>query len=219
MNTRRTALHTALLGLAMSPLLFVAGCATAPPTADRMAIAPMGTLSTFHRKSSGSLGNFDSKVVWTHAPTTWQGKPAILFSAPQQVSSVHDPAGFAVLANVSADGKPLMSFDPPVDYVWPLAVGKAWTTQYTVTVHATGAKLPLRRDYRVEAFETVTVPAGSFKAWKVSWKDSTGETETRWFSPEAGLATIKRRVDRPATHPQGAGVLDGELVSHVPPPR
>jgi hypothetical protein len=173
MDTKRTTRSAALMALAISPVLFVAGCATAPPTAERMSVAPMGTVATYHRKSSGSLGRFDSQVVWTHTPTTWQGKPAILFSAPQQVASVHD----------------------------------------AVSLHGTGVQLPIRRDYRVEAFEDVTVPAGTFKAWKLFWKDSTGETETRWFSPEAGLATIKRHVERHATHAQGPGQLDAELVS------
>jgi hypothetical protein len=66
----------------------------------------------------------------------------------------------------------------------------------------------------VESWGDVTVPAGTFKAYKVVWTDSTGDIETRWVGPQQGLATIKRHVDRPATHPQGAGVLDAELESY-----
>ena len=219
MNTRRTALSAALLGLAGSTLLIVSGCATPPPAADRMVISPMGTVLTYHRKSSGSLGTYDGQVVWTHAPATWQGQPVIAFGAPQAGVALHDPASFATRAMLSADGKPVMAFDPPIDYAWPLTVGQTWSTQYAVTLYPSGAKVPMKRDFKVEGFEDVTVPAGTFKAWKLSWKDSTGETETRWISPAQGIATVKRHVERPATHAQGPGVLDAELLSRVLPPR
>ena len=219
MNRRGIFFSTALLGLTVSPLFLVAGCATAPPSAERMGVAPFGTVSTYHRTSSGSLGAYNGKVVWTFTPTAWQGKPMVLFAAPGMGGSVHDPVSFAVVATTAPDGKPLMSFTPPIDYAWPLEVGKTWTTEHTVAVHSTGAQMRFKREYRVDAHEQVTVPAGSFKAWKVSWKDTSGETETRWLSPELGIATIKRHVERPPTHPQGAGVLDAELQSHVLPQR
>jgi hypothetical protein len=217
MHTRRAALSAALLGLAGPTLLIVSGCATPPPMAERMVISPMGTVLTYHRKSSGSLGTYDGQVVWTHAPATWQGQPVIAFGAPQAGVALHDPASFAIWAMLSADGKPVMAFDPPIDYAWPLTVGKTWSSQHTVTLHASGAKVPLKRAFKVEAIEDVTVPAGTFKTWKISWKDSTGETETRWISPAQGIATVKRHVERPATHAQGAGVLDAVLLSRVLP--
>ena len=52
-----------LLAATAASTLMMAGCATAPPTASGIAPTPMGTVSTFHRKSSGSLGSFDGQVV------------------------------------------------------------------------------------------------------------------------------------------------------------
>ncbi|MDP1684091.1 hypothetical protein [Hydrogenophaga sp.] len=219
MNPRPTTRSAALSALAGFTLLAVTGCATPPPVAERMEMSPMGTVTTYHRKSSGSLGTFDGQVVWTHAPATWQGKPVISFGAPQAGVALHDPVSFGMLATLHPDGRPAMSFDPPLDYAWPLTVGQTWSSQYTVTLHASGAKVPLKRDFKVEAIEDVTVPAGTFKTWKISWKDSTGETETRWISPAQGIATVKRHVERPATHAQGAGVLDAVLLSRVLPAR
>ncbi len=217
MIPRRTALSAALLALTGFTLLIVPGCATRPPVAERMAISPMGTVTTYHRKSSGSLGNYDGQVAWTHAPATWQGKPVIALGAPQAGVVLADPVSFAMIAMLHPDGKPMMAFDPPMDYAWPLTVGQTWSTQYTVTLYPSGAKVPLKRDFKVEGTEKVTVPAGTFKAWKLSWKDSTGESETRWISPAQGIATVKRHVERTASHPQGPGVLDAELISLVLP--
>ena len=79
MHTRRVFTASLLTATA----LLATGCATAPPVASRMELDPLGTVTTYHRKSSGSLGTYDGKVVWTHAPATWQGKPVISFGAPQ----------------------------------------------------------------------------------------------------------------------------------------
>jgi hypothetical protein len=217
MNPRRTALSAALLALTGFTLLTVSGCAAPPPVAERMVMSPMGTVLTYHRKSSGSLGTYDGKVVWTHAPATWQGKQMISVGAPQAGVALHDPVSFGLAVMLTPDSKPFMAFDPPMDYAWPLKVGQTWSTQYAVTLYPSGAKVPMTRDFKVEAFEDVTVPAGTFKAWKLSWKDSTGETETRWISPAQGVATVKRHVERPVTHAQGPGVLDAELLSRVLP--
>lgn len=216
MKTSRT-VHATLMVSAAAALLLGAGCASTPPTAEKMATAPMGTVTTYHRKSSGSLGTFDGQVVWTHAPATWQGKPVIAFGAPQAGVALHEPATFGMLASLNPAGQPLMSFDPPIDYPWPLQVGKTWTANHTVTLYPSGRTVPTKIEGKVESWGDVTVPAGTFKAFKLVWTMNGNEFETRWINPAEGLATIKRHVERPATHPQGAGVLDAELLSRVLP--
>ena len=109
MNTSHT-FRTTLLASAAAAMLLTAGCASTPPTADKMQINPMGTVLTYHRKSSGSLGNFDGQVVWTQTPATWQGKPIISSGAPQAGVGLHDPATFGLVANLNPAGQPLMSF-------------------------------------------------------------------------------------------------------------
>ena len=217
--TTKNITRTTTLALASAALLLSAGCASTPPTAEKMQINPMGTVLTYHRKSSGSLGNFDGQVVWTQTPATWQGKPIISSGAPQAGMGLHDPATFGLVANLNPAGQPLMSFEPPIDYPWPLQVGKTWTGNHTVTLYPSGNKLPLKVEGKVESYGDVTVPAGTFKAFKLVWSMNQNEFETRWMDPNNGLATIKRHVERPASHPQGAGVLDAELLSRVMPPR
>jgi hypothetical protein len=206
-------------GAAASAVLLAAGCATAPPVAEGFMDVPMGTVTTYHRKSSGSLGSYDGKVVWTYSPATWAGKAVIAFGAPQAGVSLHEPRDFWMVAQLQANGKPVMSYDPPIGYQWPLQVGKQWTSKHMVTLHDSGRVVPLSIDWKVESWGDVTVPAGTFKAYKLVWTNSQGEVETRWANPQEGLMTIKRHVERPASHPQGPGVLDAELLSRVLPAR
>lgn len=189
--------------------------ASAQPVAESPAATPAGTVMSFHRKSSGSLGTFDGPVVWTISHGTWEGRPAVVQMA-RLGGSARDPKTHANMANLDAAGKATMVFDPPVGYQWPLQVGKTWTSKHTVTMLATGQTMPLEVNWKVEAWEDVTVPAGTFKAYKVVFTNNSGEVETHWIAP-AGALLAKRLVTRPATHPQGAGELEAVLLSQVPP--
>lgn len=206
----------AALGLSVATsLLLTASCASVPPVAEKQVMAPIGTVTTYHRKSSGSLGTFDGKVVWTHTASTWQDKPVVSFGAPQAGVALHDPVNHDLLAMLDPNGKPIMSYDPPMKYRWPLVVGSSWQSSHTATLHATGRTIPLQIDWKVESWGDVTVPAGTFKAYRLVWTNKLGEVATRWTSPSEGIATIKRHAERPGTHPQGAGVLEAERLSVV----
>lgn len=195
-------------------VLLVGGCAVSPPAAEKMVIAPVGSVMTYHRKSSGGLGTYDGQVVWSMAKSTWQDQPVYSFGSALAGTTLHEPSQFGVVAQLNPAGKPVFSFSPPFSYPWPLEVGKTWTSTHTMTLHASGKAMPIQFTGKVESWGDVTVPAGTFKAYKLVWTDSTGDVETRWVNPQQGLATIKRHIDRPATHPQGAGVLDAELESY-----
>ena len=87
----------------------------------------MGTVSTFHRKSSGSLGNFDGRVVWTQTAATWQGRPVLAYASPAG-TSLHLPTSHGLVANLNPQGQPVMSYDPSIDAPWPLQVGQERST-------------------------------------------------------------------------------------------
>lgn len=205
------------VGLSVAGALLASGCSTTPPVAEGFAAAPVGTVTTLHRRSSGSLGNSDGKVVWTLSNGTWQGKPVVISASPEVGGWVLDPKTYAYIASLDRAGKHVYSYDPPMGYQWPLEVGKTWTSKHVRTVQASGQSMPIEVSWKVESWGDVTVPAGTFKAYKVVATNNLGEVETIWSSPKDGVTIVKRSVVRPATHPQGAGGLDAELLSNVLP--
>ena len=109
--------------------------------------------------------------------------------------------------------KPIVTWDPPLNWVWPLEVGKSWTREQRVTFHAAKRTVPYAMTQKVEAYEDVTVPAGTFKAFKVSTVTSLGDENLVWFSPELGVF-VKQSAKRTAKHPQGPGTRSLELLSY-----
>lgn len=75
-------------------------------------------------------------------------------------------------------------------YAWPLTVGKVWQTRFTFGTMSV-------REMRgvVNAFEEVTVPAGTFRAYKVDVADAAWfwapYRTTYWYAPAIGLV-VKR---------------------------
>jgi hypothetical protein len=101
-----------------------------------------------------------------------------------------------------------------LSWEWPIEVGKTWTKKYTITIHATKQTIPFEVRQKVEAYEDVTVPAGTFKAFKVVTSDTLGSENINWFSPELGIF-VKTTLRRTAKHPAGAGTRETELVSQT----
>jgi hypothetical protein len=110
------------------------------------------------------------------------------------------------------DGKPAVSFDPPIGWQYPLKVGKTWTTRHRMTMHATGNSVEFDFSCNVEDFEKVTVRAGTFDAFRVRCKTNLGADDTYWSSPGLG-PFVKTRLLRDARHPAGAGTQESELVA------
>lgn len=216
MNVCKRHFSLSLLGLATAAAL-LPGCATAPPQAPEFISAKYGTVLEYHRKSNGSYGNFDDRVSWDHKPGTWQGQSAMLVVSPQAGAQLYEGKTHGMVALLGRDGKPAVTYDPPLAYRWPMKVGDSYATEHKVTYHASGRTVPLTVNYKIEAYEKVTVPAGSFDTYRVVSTDSNGEVQRIWAAPADGIGVVKRILDRPATHPQGAGHLEGELLSRKLP--
>jgi len=73
-------------------------------------------------------------------------------------------------------------------YAWPMSVGKSWrsTVESRRPDSRTGIKTTIR--HRVEAFERVTVPGGTFSAFRiVSRAEKNANGATTWFVPALGV--------------------------------
>lgn len=74
---------------------------------------------------------------------------------------------------------------PALHYVWPLVRGRQW--EYTIREATPRPNTPEERllACNVEV-EDVTVPAGTFKSFKVECRDklNSGQSSIRWYSPE-----------------------------------
>ncbi len=97
---------------------------------------------------------------------------------------------------------------PSTWFTWPLTTGKTWEMRFTEEKPLDRKTTERVRACRVEAEESVIVPAGTFRAFKVVCRNArTGSiTSERWYSPE-----IKNEI-RVRTH-FSYGVEEWELLA------
>ena len=207
-----SATHPLRLGALAFCAALMAGCASGPPRAERYVAPPVGASWKVQVSSTGSFGNVSkAEQQVSMRDVVVEGKPYHRFDAGGGANLMNDSVGpFMVLG---PGDRPLMRYDPPLGYEFPLEVGKAWTQDIALTVGGT-TKTPMKAQWKVEAYEDVTVPAGTFKAWRVSFTDNFGFKQTTWSLPETVGTDAKRVNERPATHPVGgAGTQVIELLT------
>jgi hypothetical protein len=202
---------TALAGASLLAALSLAGCAGTTPRAERYIPPPMGSTATYTMRSTGSFGSGDSPLTIHLAEGTWEGRTVLNF----QTASQHQlqDRNLNLLAVTSPGGQLQVRYDPPVGWDWPLEIGKVTKRDHVATVAATGQKISFTSTWTVEAYEDVTVPAGTFKAWRLRYADTTGETQMLWSMPETVGMFAKRTIERNAAHRQGAGTRVMEMIA------
>ena len=164
-------------------------------------------------KNTGSYGSGETTISMTRmAPRTWNGQEVQVWQQANGPTLLMNPSS-AFVALVAGD-KPLVTFDPPSSYNWPLKVGKTWTTKYTITDHAKQQAIPVEISYTVEAYEDVTVPAGTFKGYRIKSTDNQGNDDLRWFSTELGI-WLKEKLVRTEKNPNGPGARESEMLSQT----
>jgi hypothetical protein len=120
------------LSLAAVGTAVLAACASVD-TGIAWNILPAGSTWQVEQRNTGSYGQ-DVIFTTTRGEALWQGSPAITF--------VNSPSGVTVMAMstgkwmavVGRDGRPLVTYDPPIGYVYPLSVGRTWSTQHRITL-------------------------------------------------------------------------------------
>lgn len=204
-----TLLMPSVLSLAVAAV--TVACST-PPRAERYVPPPMGSSWSYQVTSSGSFGSGTSTVTMRMASGEWQGQRVLRYEHGAGAILQTDRVG--LLAQLDRNGNPLIRYDPPLSFEWPLEVGRSWTQQHMVRVGASGAPVPMTTRWQVQAHEEITVPAGTFMAWKIVMEDNFGFRQTTWSVPETMGAFARRVSERAPSHPQGgAGTQVFEMTA------
>jgi hypothetical protein len=202
-------LQMASAGLGMA--LVSGGCTMMAPKGEYVA-PPLGSTWVLARSDSGSFGTEITQMTAKKEERMWEGKPTAATVSPQGTTLVNSDGAW--LAILSPDGEPIFSWDPPIGFDFPLVVGKTWAASYRMTVHAENQTIPFDSRGKVEAYENVTVPAGTFKAFKISSSTTLGDENVHWFSPEFGVF-VKSILVRTDESPAGPGKRETEIVSQT----
>jgi class 3 adenylate cyclase len=107
------------------------------------------------------------------------------------------------------DGEWVKDAKPHADlYRFPLFVGKKYKSKYFYNSEGWSGKIS--RTVVVKSFENVTVPAGTFEAFKIITKRK-GLKDTFWYSPKLRLNTKRKKIH----HLAGESTI--ELIQYTKP--
>ena len=238
MNIR--ALH--FLVLAVAAGFVFAGCAgqvvEAPPAEIMMdpdapvTEAPgqlgVGTVRTYNNTVNGET----VEMVFTVAEIKEFNGVAAYFQTLS--TAVNDPGGAcdgadSIMEDVATfsyagclkDGQLLAALSPNDGrYKWPLQVGKTWRARYQWIDKVLNPDWsgPSWQQFAVVAWEEVTVPAGTFMAYKVvrtngNWDTVEDEEYITWYAPEPEMI-VKVVATRSPDSGYGASDASWELVGY-----
>ena len=175
-----------------------------------------------------------TQVILPVAPIpggTSQGGPGLGLDSGGGRVTVLDLATFNVMGTL--EGNRVLTVNTPAagPFSGPLWVGKAWRTLYDHTDFDYGRVWNAAEYHaRVAAFEAVTVPAGTFNAFRIEGRGGVGTSvlgssmsllsgsspgietdETWWYAPDARIA-VKSVIQRLGTHYRGVGRTTTELL-------
>lgn len=211
----KSTIKEGILAAAAALATLLSGCATTPPKVEGYQAPPVGSVWTYAQHNTGSYvtqsGASDIQVTITRGERMWEGRQVITFSATQVTIVAEPPPSGRWIALLGPGDKVFIRYDPPFGIEWPLEVGKEWT-KTSQFVLGTGQTIPAETSCKVQSYEAVTVPAGTYKAFKISCKWSAGVEDIIWFSPDVGI-NVKTKEIRSPDYQFGPGTQEHELVS------
>lgn len=190
-------------------LAIVVGCATTPDT-SRYVPAPQGSSWVWNVRQTGSFGAKQFQATRTMKTADWEGRQVQFVEGPP-LSLFIDENGCQIAQ--AAGTKPVMRFEPPL-----CGANRPWVVGATVArkfkVHLLQSNRTVDVDSRStwEAYEEVSVPAGTFMAYRSKYTDNFDVETTTWWEPEHTIS-VKSISRRGPNHPSGPGTQETELVS------
>ena len=152
-----------------------------------------------------------------------------VFSAPYRdpggpcngANNVLEDVATASYAACLKDGRMLAAASPHDGrFKWPLQVGNTWRArhQFIDRVLHPDWSGPSWQRFKVAAWEEVTVPAGTFMAYRVArtdanWDTVDDEEYVIWYAPDPGVI-VKLDFSRSHANGYGASRQGWELLSH-----
>jgi len=202
--------------LAALVVIVCGGCATTPATpppggvqADVDFPSPGTRWVTRTTDQSGAV----STITFTALEEgVHEGKPVYRLSDGADIR-VFDKATRNFVASLR-DRKERMAASPHDGTLSsPLWVGRSWRSTYTLHNRDRGRSDTVGVSWKVEAYEDVTVPAGTFKAFKLVSTPGMNNASyyTIWFAPDPGLV-VKQIYERTPQHLMGPGKFTTELM-------
>jgi hypothetical protein len=198
-------LKTTLAGAA----LVTSACALLGPQVEKYTSPPVGTTYERDIRATGSYGKSYRETSKYVGMRQVMGRPMHVHERSTGQNTMLVPEGLWV-GQFKGDA-PIFTFDPPLGVGYPMKVGKTVSREVRLTLHAQNRVIPFKANWKVEAYEDVTVPAGTFKAFRVSYEDTNGTQGTWWNNAENGIF-VKWSARRSSKHPQGPGTQEAELV-------
>jgi hypothetical protein len=189
----------------------LAGCAAAvAPQVTSWNPAPVGASWAAVQRNTGSYGKDTQTTTTRLADVDWKGSRALAIKTATG-TLLQQSADGRWLAFLGPDGKPALTWDPPAGWALPIGVGSSWKGPRKMTNMASGKTLDYEWSCTVPAYEKVTVPAGTFDAFRVECTSSADSQDTFWVSP-AVHPFLKSRSVRGPKNPFGPGTQETELL-------
>ena len=190
-------------------ILVSTGCST--PRLDNYPPTKVGAAWTVATRDTGSFGSGSSQLSGKFVPNRiWQGKEVYAFEG-SGLTTLMTKENTKFIVVLKGD-TPVTTWDPPLGWQWPIEVGKSWTSRTKQTNHAAKTAIDLEYTQTVEAYETITIPAGTYQTFRIRTSNSLGDENVQWWSPDTGIF-MKQSLRRSAKHPAGAGTRELEVTS------
>jgi len=197
-------------------IAFLGGCATAstpPPTEGVKAEAGFPSPGTKWAYQTVDQAGATTRVLYTALDeATYEGKSVYRMSDGANVLLI-DRATRNWVATVREAKERASASPSDQGFSFPMWVGKSWEAKYSYNDRDRGLSFSdVTYSWKVEAYEEVRVPAGSYKAFRLEGSNPFSSS-TVWYAPE--LRLIVKRVDqRGPNHYLGTGKYTTELLEY-----
>lgn len=196
-----------------SAILLLAACAATPPQSYAWKAPAIGSTWEMAYHNTGSFGA-DKRVQVRVDERMWNGARMLAYLHPDGSGTLRTADHNRVAVVLGPGGKTVAEYTPPGGLTFPIKVGDSVTTHSQLAIPGRDSRPFMDMTCVVQAYEEVTVPAGTFDAYRTVCTPSSGKSvDTFWMSPKLGIH-IKTAATRAQDSNFGPGTQVAELVSY-----